>query len=436
MHEQDPAIQQLAAEPTIIQINSAPTEPTKPIEAKHTLSNKVFAGFMAVGTLFGVMGAVDIIKENEARAQTIEASKAICPAPSQAAITAVTKLIDKPQWEPTYPYGTTRGQAHTIYRTEKAAIEKSLNVTIESDNNLINDMFEYGTGPYPKPFNYYLSAVQKFAMDYGVDVELLTPTTAAHVELGKPPQAKQLETTTAKEVMLSIAEGLSAFPTEFIKQYGVHIYLASDLVSKDKTVSAAAYAETGGLDNTVVEGVDTPLNADVTDHEIGHLVSARLCGGPVADANDPAYVAHNGGDIYYDTMTSNDEPRSQRAFSSFVASSTISYDTLESDVANLAINADTLMCKVHLKRLQKLGPMVRVDSDYAYTNVVEDKAQILRHIFNPYGYLDSIDPITPVVRYKTIIELARLYQQDPNLVKYYTTLNQRLPSLAEPCPSH
>jgi hypothetical protein len=60
-----------------------------------------------------------------------------------------------------------------------------------------------------------------------------------------------------------------------------------------------------------------------------------------------------------------------------------------------------------------------------FGNVVEDKAEVGKNIAFPDFYGDMLDPAMPVLRYKFLTLMTRLYHLDPNVVRYLATLGNR-----------
>jgi BioD-like phosphotransacetylase family protein len=67
---------------------------------------------------------------------------------------------------------------------------------------------------------------------------------------------------------------------------------------------------------------------------------------------------------------------------------------------------------------KKLAADVATVSDYAFTNEIEDKAETGKVLAYPQILGTQMDPSRPILRAKTELLLARLYEKSPQIVKW------------------
>ena len=63
--------------------------------------------------------------------------------------------------------------------------------------------------------------------------------------------------------------------------------------------------------------------------------------------------------------------------------------------------------------------------DYGLSGIAEDKADFASILFQPQFYASVVDIRKPLIRKKFIFLLARLYRDNPSLVKYFAATSSR-----------
>lgn len=231
---------------------------------------------------------------------------------------------------------------------------------------------------------------QMFAKLYGIDLE---PYSSNRDSLSEDDgaialQQNDLEKISAKQTLIGVMEGLSTMPVEFVKKMGVkHIYLAAYL--KDM---AGLAVNDGGAGNVYLDS-SVPINSQIVVHEMTHILDGNLCGNGRASSNDPNYTNHNSDDIYLNNSPDllSKPPSSMAQYQSTARGA----KTIEKIKTN---------CNEFLTILSS----VEVETDYGYTNVLEDKAELGSAILTDNTSGGTFDPRSPRLRAKAIELLARI----------------------------
>jgi hypothetical protein len=90
------------------------------------------------------------------------------------------------------------------------------------------------------------------------------------------------------------------------------------------------------------------------------------------------------------------------------------------DSINAAVKAgDTQKACQEQATLAALKSEIEAESNYSYSEVAEDKAELGLNIFDP-SYYEALDTRSPVRRAKFLLLLARLDELAPEVVEYYS----------------
>lgn len=73
----------------------------------------------------------------------------------------------------------------------------------------------------------------------------------------------------------------------------------------------------------------------------------------------------------------------------------------------------------------KKAARVVVSSDYSFTNVAEDKAELGSNILDSFLISGVLDRKMPILRRKALFLLARLYHDNPAFVQFYAAVSDR-----------
>lgn len=340
-----------------------------------------------------------------------------CAPPKPSDIAAVEALFAQEpqqfefpdQWSP----DTKTDYATFYYKT----IPSEFGLTLH-DSDSLYDLDLY-TKDAPS-FEDVLKHTRAFLRQYGVDIQVMTKQEALkHDGLASSlPTKAELETFESKSAVLAIAEGISQIPVEYVRQVGLkHIWLVT------QGDGFAAYAETSGPHDTIVESIDQTgtMGSELIAHEFEHLADASQCGGADQAENDPAYSDLNG-NVLYDQEMADFIPRQMQK------SRPLSFQEVELKTRDYIATPSSLMpCKV----ARNFERDMKVYTPYGYTNAVEDKAELGKNLFGRYNYRILLDKRFPAIRQKALTILARIYEQNPNVVRYYAAVADR-PAATDP----
>lgn len=269
------------------------------------------------------------------------------------------------------------------------------------------------------PFSEYFDQAQEFARKYGIELALDEPYDFEYN--GHVPTAAQLDTPEAKFSMLNFIQSIGVLPVELIDQANLK---KVRLMYSDDPKNIGGYVDTRTGDTYVIN-VKFSLKQTVFDHELYHLIDLQACGADLV--GDQEFRKLNGTDkVYTDDGYSLDETTSLDDISRFYdENSTVMSDAYQS-------GDEETYCRfsreAHELASQSLGT-----SDYGLTNPAEDKAEIMKGIFNTLQEGDPIpSKIEPVIYKKAMFLFGRLYKLNPSLVKFFAMVNGRPESAPKP----
>lgn len=259
----------------------------------------------------------------------------------------------------------------------------------------------------PKEINdisgaWLLDQTERFGELYGIAIEPYDGSQDADLKNtdATPFGSINVESTTTKQAMLGIMQGLSELPVEFVKDMGVeHMYLAGDIAG---LAGQASTDETHK--GTIVFNMSLPINDQTTVHEMTHELDGVQCGGNVGQINDPAYLGHNDGQIYSDESPVKLEQKPVSALAKF-------YPTARGASYLESLKFDCIGLAVAYKQIQ-------VESDYSYNNVVEDKAELGSAILINETEGGVFDSRSPRLRAKAIELVSRIRMQSSSMFDY------------------
>lgn len=341
----------------------------------------------------------------------------VCPAPKASDITAVERLFaQEPQkFDAPTTWSEEASAKYDEFYTKTIPSEYGLTLHVPDD---VYDLDLYAD--QPPSFAKVLQTTQAFMKLYGVDVKVMTKSEAPKHNGHKSsiPSQDELETIESKAAVMALAEGISQVPEEFVRQTGLtNIWLVT------KGDGFAAFAETGGDHNTIVESIDQTgtMGSEIFGHEFMHLVDSATCGGGFEAEQDPAIDDINSA-IPYDSEMGDMTPRQ------FAQKRPYSYKDMRIIMRNYLDQPNSLMpCDLSTS----FENSMKVFTQYSYKNVVEDKAEIGKNFFGRYNYAVILDKRLPAIRQKALVLLARIYNKFPNVVRYYAAVSDR-PSSADP----
>lgn len=373
--------------------------------------------------------------------QTITDTPAtVCISPSQSDITAVETLFDSPQ-DAYRKARIERGwseQAASDFSgdyTQQAIVDinayaaKVLGLTTHDylpySRKLSDDIYletedtQNDTEPDRLSFSEYFDQAQEFAKKYGIELILDEPYDFEYD--GHVPTAIQLDTPEAKFSMLNFIQSIGVLPVELIKQANLK---KVRLMYSDDPHNIGGYAETRTGDTYVVN-VKFSLEQTVFNHELYHLIDLQACGANLV--GDQEFRELNGTEkVYTDDGYGLDQTTSLDDTSRF-------YDENSTEMSNAYQGDDKetycrLSREAHELASQSLG-----SSDYGLTNPAEDKAEIMKGVFNTLQEGDPIPrKVNTVIYKKAMFLLGRLYKLNPSLVKFFAVVNGRPEAAPEP----
>lgn len=304
------------------------------------------------------------------------------------------------------------------FRVEQDAARKD-GVTVFDPTQYLLKMERMNETP-AAPFSDYLLTAQEYMRQFGVTVRIGTMEDEGSFGYNfHAPTPADLEGFTAKLNMQSLIEAFSTMPKEYLGIDG----LKTIILAVGQRSDAAAYALTGGAHNTIVANTSYNLSPDVYRHENEHLEDAAQCGGVEGMANDPGYTTFNAGNVYgkranapdFEDLLSSPEVVKHEA--------AVFNDELANNVSAACVQQQDIN--------SELAP-VSVDTAYARTNDVEDKAELFKYASDPNGWLVVTNPETPRIRAKFTELFARLWQYRPGVAKFFAAIaNRELPQ--NPC---
>lgn len=361
-----------------------------------------------------------------------------CPAPAESDIRAVTELFSgtKP-----FPQGlehlthtsVERKQAWQLYHDFYKDRQAALGIVTHAPN-LANDSFVAITTPKATTFDSSLRTLNKYTALYGVKVVVATPQiiAAEHIN-GRPPTPKELSNPSFKGTLYSIKNAMIPQPEQFVRNdAGLKRIIIDTTDTKSGEPDYAGFAVTGGNRDTIVINGKYFISPDVITHEEFHLEDTGLCGSPADASSDPSYAALNYGVPYLDgTPEDAKPPRHTVPKSMENLMSSNAYRDYE-DTYYLHPEKHIHAACTALKKLNLLKSTVIMESDYSYKDVVEDKAELGNEALTVSGYADGLDPTTPKKRAKFMHLLARMYHQDPSVVKYFALFASRPTDMTAP----
>ncbi len=284
-------------------------------------------------------------------------------------------------------------------------------------NNIYHNLA--GMKPAPESFATYLTEVQQFLDQLGVTLTVAEPG-VTYSYGGRVPTAEELATKSAAYLLADIATAFSNLPKEYVELAGLkHIIIVAGTDTED----VAGYANTEYPHDTIVLDIlktpDQSISPSGVNHELYHLIDAASCG--AADMfNDHGFVALNGDRMLYSNVPLDTRP----TYPSYKDSFTTEQNNDTQMLVNANQQADnTLRCQIVSQELSDQAEVVTV-SDY-HPNPAEDKAEIGSVIPNTNDYVEFDNPQYATLYPKFRYLLARLYHQNPGIVRFFAKTSRR-----------
>jgi hypothetical protein len=249
-----------------------------------------------------------------------------------------------------------------------------------------------------------MQRAQEFLKRYDISLSFADPQQYRFLEASSLDQ-QTLESKKAKQGILDLITEIGDVPVEMIKEMGV----------KKIDMTKIGIEKTGGYAN--VHAGDTfvfdPTKRLGTGflHEGYHLYDVNHAD-EYSMYDDPIFKSLNPSDenIYSESGQTPDNYISDSENLSFELNT-------QNDLFTAKQQNDEQEVSRIQKELDKKAGQVVVPTNYAFTNVGEDKAEIARHIMG--GLLDRVlARKSPILRRKAVFLLARLYHDNPAFVQF------------------
>ena len=335
-----------------------------------------------------------------------------CSTPSFASVMEVDKLFDQ-----SYKPGETPLSA-------EAARQYGLHV--KDPIVFIGNSLGETTTERAAQLESFVARANRFLGQYGVKMTVGYP---GYETMGwHKPTDEQMANDTTPQTIENIVYGIGSLPIEYVHLSGLKkiVLLANE--KEDKNVAAFA-PQDKGLD-TIVFNLAGYGSANTIDHEVYHLLDFRECGGPAAAGRDPGYIRLNTGDIYPPLGSSRSASPDKLSYDSPAYQGP--YRKRLEHMARDVLNHNRKDYCQEEAFQSKDDKKVVVMTDYAFTNVLEDKAEMGAMFVYPQFFGDFLDESRPTLRNKFQFLMARLYDRNPNLVRYFAAIGSIYKNRREP----
>ncbi len=333
----------------------------------------------------------------------------MCPSVSQDDINEVVRLFDQPETPGLILPPSMKNSGELSSKVQKAAAQKyGLQFFDYSSDPYVQDLFTHNEKPSSdahEAFKLYFDAAKHVAANYGItlsanDNKRQYPTgTHSQNPIEFPADNREFNTVNPSDNMVNVMVYLSKMPVERVRASGITNIVAANF---DGNIIGEADEE----QHTYYVNLTADFISDnLFRHEGAHLEDNTLCGGGEKFANDPQFANANPVDIYH-----------IKAKTGYISEATFQQEqkTVEQNPGNNPPNF-----------LDEEAARVVVLNDDAFNNVIEDKAAIGADLSDPNYFPLLLDKKKPVLRQKALIYLARLFHQNPNVVRYYAETTPR-----------
>jgi hypothetical protein len=345
--------------------------------------------------LFGYVLSEGSAVKDQVNESRVEYDAVSCPPPPPRAVKAVNQLFKRPGGE--------------LISDDSAAQYGLTYIRWLPDP----EGYEVVTTDTPKGFNNLLIAGNRMLKPYGVTIEL-GGQKSADKDGWHYPTDGQLTNDTAKQDVINIMEGFVDQTVEYVHVTGLKKIVL--MANTEKTqADAQAFADVGHK-NRVVYNLASKGDPGIMPHEEYHLLDDEECGG-TGMYNDRGIEDINGKDIY------DKDHNGLLSLEDFEANSAIRKQHMayyKSRFSARGFNGFSYRWAYdNAAKIEKKQAMdVATVSNYAFTNEAEDKAETGAVIGHPKALRSQLDPSHPVLRAKTELILARLYDRSPQIVKW------------------
>jgi len=259
------------------------------------------------------------------------------------------------------------------------------------------------TIPYIHTFN----QAKAYLKEFNVDLEIGDPHQSYDDE-SHGPTTNDLNKFDSRNSLFNLIQGFSRMPQEYVVLSGLK---KITLVAHSRDDDAWVYMS--GTHDSMYLDISNHLTAERDYyHEMGHLVDAATCGSGEATDNDPQFASNNVGDEY----NASSKKISHDAYVSTVQDS---INTLQSSSENQRLQVICEQIK-HAESFKKTGAKISLATDYAGTNIREDKAEVYRYLPNADNFDDLYaDKQTYHVGNKFVLLFSRLLYYRPAVAAFF-----------------
>ncbi|HEU4830824.1 MAG TPA: hypothetical protein VFS65_01480 [Candidatus Saccharimonadales bacterium] len=268
---------------------------------------------------------------------------------------------------------------------------ESLGLTIYDYRTEFRDLINNAHGPFPEDISVveYVSRVTEFLNRYSVELVVSSTDNEGGVLYrdSQPFTMKEItdeDSRNIKQQLIGFIESIGEMPVELVHFANLKkIILVHGPFANGR--SSAGYVNPNLAEIGTIYVDPSRPTASLLEHEIFHLMDMRECG-LEGMYQDTQYAALNPISTLYEGHTK--------------------YVSEESAFEGAS------------------GPDVVVRSDYGFTNIVEDKATLGEAILDPAQVRTVVEAAeSPVLQSKSLLLLARLYQDRPDILQYLAAVS-------------
>lgn len=330
-------------------------------------------------------------------------SPTYCAQPTEADLLATRRILVKPpepsisafnkaeyeQPDQTLPYDAMR-QYVQLDDLKNSVTAKKYGLTVHPYEPAFN---EFDKTNETGPFEHFFNVSKLFLAQYGISLEVGD----AHKKYdeGKAPSRRYLELPTVKQGLMQMVHSISRLPVEFIDYVRLRHIVLLDL----ENTGSSASVDRDPINRTMTIDLNTADPLDV-EHELSHLEDETECG-PTHVNQDHHFSDLNGGNIYKKTK----KALSSERFSDIETDLIIEHDNLR-------------LTQTEQHRLDILKTEIVTDTEYSLKSVMEDKAEIRRHILWDGGWEAFLDVHGTRLFKKYIYLAARLNYTLPRIFRF------------------
>jgi hypothetical protein len=425
-----------------------------------TWKRKVIAGSLVVGSMTGLVTAIDALLPHYTSAHDTARSAAelypdqplpprqeVAPAPSATSIAMVGRLFEQPanpditnfHANTQHLYETALSETNITelegrehFRIRKETAEK-YGLQVFDPSETIDKLTD---AQRPLPATEFMATANAYTRQYGMsigrDLSLkydydTVAASKASLEAGGP----------GRVAVIGAVNAISKKPKQYFDMLGIkRVLLVEQAPDKRLKMSGYIYSSlTGNIGESFVLNVSSANTSawaeEVTNHELRHREDELLTGS--ARGNDPSF-ADNKGDVPYGKVgpepKNKEKPDDRPTIASKLGFLTLEeYEKQRQEIDNEFHNyyPGTPACQEAAaeaeSQLEAIGEKTRFPSGYAATKLTEHKPEI--PLTNPAAYKRFLEPHLPHLGTQLKEQLARLMDYSPRLARFFIAMAER-----------